>query len=632
MNWMGNLQQFGRSLMLPMIALPAAAILLRVGSLPWESWNIGVVGEVMTMAGDSIFQYLPFIFAVGVALGLTGNASSAGMAALISYFLFTQITAKFTNEPIQIGVAGGIVFGVLAAVAFRKFKEIEFPEYIQFFGGPRFVPLFMCFLSTILSGLMVWLGPYIVDVMKTGSLFLLELGGFGTFIYGLLHRLLVPTGLHHVLNNVFWFQIGSYETNDGGLVVFGDLPRFFEGDPEAGIYMAGLYPIMMFALPAIALAIIDEAREDLKPKVKATFLTAALACFLTGVSEPIEFAFLFVAPVLFAVHAVLSGLSMWIAYELDIHHGFSYSAGAIDFIINGHLAQNHIWLIPLGILYGVLYYFLFRWAIHRFQIPTPGREDGSPLDEWAGDIPYRSPLILQALGGKNNIVEVEACITRLRLTLLNDKLVDTATLKHLGAAGIIHLGGGNVQVVFGTFSELIREEMIKLMRKDLTQVLFHSPFQGVMIPLQEVPDKIFSSKLAGEGIAFIPERGELVSPIEGKIIHLFPSKHAIGIQSKQGLEVLLHIGIDTSQLPGKWFQAFVKAGDEVQAGQLLISFDLEKVKAHSKSLASPVLITNPERVKSWNFAPFNKWVKKGQASVMSVVLKEEDANGGKSND
>ena len=390
--------------------------------------------------------------------------------------------------------------------------------------------------------------------------------------------------------------------------------------------MAGLYPIMMFAIPAIAFAIIHEAREDLKPKIQKTFLVAALASFLTGVTEPIEFAFLFVAPMLFLVHALLSGLSMWIAYLLDIHHGFSFAAGTIDFIINEHLATRGLWLIPLGIMFGCVYYMMFRWAIRRFQIPTPGREEGSVLEEWAGDIPYRSPLILQALGGKNNIKTIEACITRLRLTLENERMMDVTALKHLGAAGVISLGGGNVQVVFGTFSELIREEIMKLTRKDVTPVLFSSPMQGRMIPLEEVPDTIFAKRLVGNGVAFLPERGELLSPVAGVVMLIYPTNHALGIRTKEGLEVLLHIGIDTVNL-GRWFSAQVKEGDEVEAGQLLVRFDLQKIKDNGKSLATPMIITNPERVKSWSFAPF-KPVKKGQASVMSVVLKDENPQDG----
>ncbi len=621
MNWMGNLQQFGRALMLPMIALPAGAIMLRLGNAPWDSIGATQFGEILNLAGESIFIYLPFIFAIGVALGLTQNAGSAGMAALISYFLFTQIT-QFYDTAIQIGVVGGIIIGLFTAVAYHRFKNIKFPEYIQFFGGPRFILLFSSLATLIFSYTFIVMSTVIVESIQRVGTFIINLGGFGVFVYGMLHRLLVPTGLHHILNNFVWFQVGTYETADG-VVFYGDLPRFFAGDPEAGIYMAGLYPIMMFALPAIAIAIIHEAREDLKPKIKTIFLTAALASFLTGVTEPIEFAFLFVAPVLFVVHAVLSGFVMWMTYMLDIHHGFSFSAGAIDFILNQHLATRELLLIPIGIVYGLAYYILFRWAIIKFQIPTPGREDGSTLDEWAGDIPYRAPLILQALGGKQNLIHIEACITRLRLTLANDRLLDDSALRHLGAAGIIRLGGGNVQVVFGTFSELIREQIMKALRKDLQHIHFHSPMQGKMISLEEVPDQTFAKKLVGDGVAFIPEKGELVSPVTGTITHIFPSLHAVGITTEEGLEVLLHIGIDSSHLQGKWFSAYVKEGDKVEPGKLLIKFNLAQVKKNCASIATPMVITNSDKVKSWNFAPY-KSVKKGQASVMSVVLKQEE--------
>jgi glucose-specific phosphotransferase system IIA component len=626
LNWMGNLQQLGRSLMLPTIALPVAAILLRLGDLPWDSIHASKFGELLLLGGHTIFYYIPIIFAVGVALGLTEGAGIAGMSAMLGYFMFTSLIQHELGEEFQLGVSGGILIGLLAAIIYHRFKEFKLPEYIQFFGGPRIVPFIMGIATLIVSYLMIGIGPYLQEAMQWLSNSILGLGGFGTFIYGIIHRLLVPFGLHHILNNFFWFQLGAFDSGNG-VMVYGDLPRYFAGDPTAGIYMAGLYPIMMFALPAIAFAIIHEAREDLKPKIKTIFLTAALSSFLTGVTEPIEFAFLFVAPYLFMIHALLSGAAMWIAYELNIHHGFSYSAGAIDYVINEHLSQNGLLLIPIGIVFGLLYYILFRYAIRRFRIPTPGREEGSQLEEWAGDIPYRSPLILQALGGKDNIKQIEACITRLRLTLGNDRLMDITALRHLGAAGVIRLGGGNVQVVFGTFSELIREEIMKVIRKDIQMVLFHSPMQGRMIPIEEVPDRIFASKLVGNGVAFFPEKGELVSPVAGRIMHIYPTMHALGIVTEEGLEILLHIGIDTANLPGKCFTAFVKEGDMVEPGQLLVKFNVNKIKKFASSLATPMIITNPDRVKSWGFAPF-KAVKKGQKSVMSVVLKNENTSGG----
>jgi PTS system D-glucosamine-specific IIC component len=606
--------------MIPTIALPAAAILLFLGNLPWDIIGMERFGEILNYTGTAIFTYLPFLFSIGVALGLTQNAGIAGMAALLGYFIFYSLTKTYMGTFFELGVAGGVLIGVLAAFSYHRFKSIQLPEYIQFFGGPRFVPLFMSFASILFSTIVIQAGPTVKSVMDRFGEWILTHGEVGTFVYGVAYRLLVPFGLHHILNNVVWFQIGPYMREDGH-VVYGDLPRFFAGDPDAGIFMAGLYPIMMFALPAVAFAIIHEAREDLKPKVKATFLTAALTSFLTGVTEPIEFAFLFVAPYLFVVHALLSGVAMWIAYEMDIHHGFSFSAGAIDFVINEHLATNGLLLLPIGLVFAAIYYVLFRWAIRRFQLPTPGREEGSSLEEWAGDVRYRAPLILQALGGKNNVNQIEACITRLRLTLANDKQMDINALKHLGAAGVIRLGGGNVQVVFGTFSELIREEIVRVMQKEIKQVHFHAPLQGNMIPIEEVPDAIFAQKLVGNGVAFYPERGELLSPVSGKVVHIYPTMHAIGLRTEEGLEVLLHIGIDTSQLPGKMFHAVVKEGDEVAVGQLLIRFDLQKIKKLAKSLATPMVITNPNAVKSWAFAPF-KHVKKGQASVMSVIMKE----------
>jgi len=622
---LGSLQQLGRAFMLPMIVLPGAAIFLSLSKLPWEAVGLPGMADHLLAASSAIFTFLPYIFALGISLGLTGNALAAGMAALVGMLIYSGITGS-ANPNIEPTVLIGTLIGIISGISHERFKSLRLPEYIQFFGGPRFVPLFVSFFTLLFSIGMVNIAPFLQrllidlgDVVASG-------GGFGIFLYGFVHRILVVFGLHHLVSHVFWFQIGGYESASGE-IVYGDLPRFFAGDPSAGVFMAGMYPTMMFALPAIAFAIIHEAREDLKPKIRKTFLYAALTSFLTGVTEPVEFAFLFVAPYLYVVHAVLSGLIMWITYELGIRHGFSFSGGAIDFFINEHLATRGWLLIPIGIVVGLIYYFLFRWAIRRFRIPTPGREEGSQLDDWAGDIPYRAPLILQAIGGKQNIEKMESCITRLRLKLTNEKLIDSNALRNLGAAGIIQLGGGHVQVVFGTFSELIREEMLKTIQRDQAQVLFHSPMQGKMIPLEDVPDPIFAGKLVGQGVAFIPDKGELVSPVAGQIIHIYPTMHAIGIRTPEGLDVLLHIGIDTSSLRDKdYFQAVVKEGDEVKPGMLLVRFDLNKVRKESKSLATPMIITNPELVSSWRYAPF-KAVKKGQSSVMSVILIDRKSGG-----
>jgi len=628
-NILGRLQQLGRSFMLPMIALPAASIFLSLSMLPWDRIHLAQMADYLALASQAIFVFLPYIFSIGVALGMSGNAGAAGLAALVAMFIYKGIT-NAGNPEIEPTVLIGAIMGIVSGLSYERFKNIKLPEYIQFFGGPRFVPLFVSVFAVIFSSMMVGVS----DDIQNGLIRLGEIvdsaGGFGVFLYGFIHRILVVFGLHHLLNHVFWFQVGGYTAADG-TVAFGDLPRFFAGDPTAGAYMAGLYPTMMFALPAIALAIIQEAREDLKPKIRKTFLTAGLASLLTGVTEPVEFAFLFVAPYLFVVHALLSGVMMWVTYELGIRHGFSFSAGAIDYILNEHLATRGWLIIPIGFVFGIVYYVLFRWAIRRFRIPTPGREEGSQLDEWAGDIPYRAPLILEAIGGKENIIQMEACITRLRLKVESEKQLDINALRNLGAAGVIRLGGGHVQVVFGTFSELIKEEMNKVIHNGQSQVLFCSPMQGRMMPLEDVPDPIFAGKLVGQGVAFMPDRGELVSPVKGTVLMIYPTMHAIGIRSESGLDVLLHIGIETSKLTDKgYFQAVVQEGETVMPGQLLIRFDLNRVRKASKSLATPMVITNSDMVKTWRFAPF-KAVKKGQASIMSVVLIERDG-GGRSDD
>ncbi|GAB6929702.1 glucose-specific PTS transporter subunit IIBC [Paenibacillus sp. JCM 10914] len=624
MNWLGSLQQLGRAVMLPTMALPAAALLLSVGSLPWSAWGMGTLGEIAQAAGHGVFYYMPYLFAIGVAWGLSNQGGPAGLAALAGMFIYDQVISRVGDGSIHPSTLIGIIFGVMSGYVYNRFKHIKLPEAIQFFGGSRFVLLFMGLFSTIFAWMMLRLAPFVQSGLDSFYELTVHMGAFGLFLYGILYRVLTAFGLHHLLNNLYWFQLGSYETEDG-TIVQGDLPRFFAGDPTAGDFMAGLFPIMMFALPAIAFAIIQEAREDLKPKVKKTFMRSALVCFLTGVSEQIEFAFLFASPYLYVLHALMAGFAMVLTYTFNIHHGFSYSAGFIDYVLNYHLSQNAWMIIPIGIVYGLVYYFLFRWAIRRFGIPTPGREEGSALEGRAGDIPYQAPLILEALGGKENIVLVQSCMTRLRLTVKEDRQIDSDALKLLGSAGIIKLGGGNVQVVFGTYSELIREEINKLMQQDLPRVLFSAPVQGRMLPIDEVPDDIFAAKLVGNGVAFIPEKGELVSPVYGTVMHIYPTMHAIGISTPEGLEVLIHIGIDTSQLKGP-FTAVVKEGDTVEPGQLLVRFDLAYLKTHAASLATPMVITNPDKVRSWSYAPF-KSVKRGQSSVMSVVLNESNAGG-----
>ena len=622
----GYFQRLGRALMLPLTVLPAAAVFLMLSRLPWEAAGWPVASELLWAAGMSVFHYAPYLFAVGIALGLANQSVYAGLSALAGMFIYMLVTHTYNPDGVQPVMFVAAVIGVLSGWAYERFKTLKLPEYLQFFGGSRFVPILMSLVSLAFAWVMIPVGETVRAWIAAAGDIVYSAGGFGVFLYGFLHRILVAFGMHHVLNHIFWFQIGQYTAPDGS-VHFGDMMRFFAGDPAAGIFMAGLYPIMMFALPAIAFAIAAEAREDLQPTTRRQFRAAALTSFMTGVTEPVEFAFLFAAPYLYLVHAALSGGIMWLVYELDIRHGFAFSAGFLEYMVNLHLAKNGLLLLPVGLGVGVVYYVLFRWSTRRFRLTTPGREEAVRLDDWETDLPYHAPLVLQALGGKENIAQLDSCITRLRITVHDERKIDVKALRDLGAAGVIRLGGGHVQVVFGTYSEMIREEILKIMRLDERRVEFVAPVAGRMIPLEEVKDPVFAGKLLGQGVAFVPEKGELAAPVRGRIVHLPPTRHAVGIRTPEGLDVLLHIGIDTVSLDGKGFEALVREGDEVKPGQTLIRFHLPTLRKHAKALDTPMVITNTERVRSWRFAPY-KAVKKGQAAVMSVVVKETETRGG----
>jgi glucose-specific phosphotransferase system IIA component len=621
MNWMGGLQQFGRALMLPMISLPAVAVLLCLAAIPWQQWGMADVSLFFADAATAILQHLPYIFAIGVALGLTESAGMAGLAALVGYFIFEHLVV----DTLELGVAGGILFGMLAAFCYHLCKHLKFPESVQFFGGPRFAPFMMALASLVLSLVLIWVGPFLQSALESTGRLLIELGGFGSFLYGTVHRLLVPLGLHHILNNFTWFQVGSFEQPDGQ-ILYGDMPRFFAGDPEAGLYMAGMYPLMMFAVPAIALAMIHEARKEARAHISKIFITAALASLLTGVTEPIEFAFVFIAPWLFVIHALLAGSMMWVTAALDIQHGFAFSAGAIDFVINFHLSHNGWLILPIGAAYGVLYYLLFRFAIRRFKLRTPGRGEILLPQDGGEQVVDHAPLILHSLGGKDNIVRIEACITRLRLTLKQERLLDADGLTRLGAMGVIRLGGGNVQIVFGTYAELIRDQMMEWMKHDSQMASFVAPADGQLMPIADVPDEVFSKKILGEGFAVMPEQGMLVAPIGGVIKKIFPTAHALTMTTDDGLNLLLHIGIDTVKMNGHGFQSLVAEQQAVRSGQALIRFDLEAVRQQAASACVVMTIINSNRIAAQTISPYRE-VKAGKQIVLTLQLHDE-ADGG----
>lgn len=478
------LQRIGKSLMLPVATLPAAAILLRFGAVDYvKDFHMGssvggflnqYVAPFLLAGGSAIFDNLPLIFAVGVAIGFAADAVAA-LSAVIGYLVLSNVLLKvpvaFTfigaDTKLNMGVIGGILAGGIAAFFYNKYHNIKLPDWLGFFAGKRFVPIITSLSMVIIALIFGLIWAPIQGVLDTFGNWVVSLGAVGAGIFGTANRLLIPFGLHHVLNSIAWFQIGSF-TDAAGNIVHGDIPRFFAGDPTSGQFMTGFFPIMMFALPGAALAFIHTAKPEKKKLVASTFVGLAFASFLTGITEPIEFAFMFISPLLFVVHAVLTGISGVIMNLLDVRLGFGFSAGLIDYLINMPLSKNAWILIPVGIVFFLVYYFLFRIIIKKFNLKTPGREDDDgSADTNASEGGAKSPLsekadhVLGSLGGKNNIVSTDACITRLRLVVKDDKQVNDAELKKLGAAGVMRLGGGAVQVVFGTQSELLKDEIDK---------------------------------------------------------------------------------------------------------------------------------------------------------------------------
>ncbi|CAM3340598.1 N-acetylglucosamine-specific PTS transporter subunit IIBC [Paenibacillus lupini] len=480
---LGFLQKIGKSLMLPVAALPAAALLLRFGNIDYvKDFGFGNFGEFLNQyiapflaaGGSAIFDNLPLIFAIGVAIGMAGDAV-ATLAAVIAYLVLTNVLSKiptvFTglvekDTTLNMGVLGGIIAGLVASYLYNKYHDIKLPDWLGFFGGKRFVPIVTSFAMVIVGLIfgLIW-GP-VQSWLDTFGRWIVDLGGVGAFLFMTANRLLIPFGLHHVINAIAWFQIGDY-TDAAGNVVHGDLHRFFAGDPTAGMFMTGFFPIMMFALPAAAFAIIHTAKPEKRKLVSSIFIGSALASFLTGITEPLEFAFMFVAPVLYIIHAVLSGISAWLVVELGIHHGFGFSAGFLDYAINYPLSTKGWMIIPIGLVYAVVYYVLFRVVIVKLNLKTPGREDDVlEEEEGSGEVVNaddKAGRVLAALGGSDNIESIDACITRLRLIVKDEKAVNDAELKKLGAAGVMRLGKGAVQAIFGTQSERLKEQIKKRM-------------------------------------------------------------------------------------------------------------------------------------------------------------------------
>ncbi|WP_437675855.1 N-acetylglucosamine-specific PTS transporter subunit IIBC [Sorangium sp. So ce131] len=468
MRGFNELQRIGKALMLPIAVLPVAGLLLRLGQP--DVLDVAFIAQ----AGGAIFENLALVFAVGIAVGLAREANGvAGLSGMIAYLVITN-GVKSLDEKIKMGVLAGILAGVLAGAMYNRFRDTKLPSFLGFFGGSRFVPIVTGGASLALALVLGVVWPPVQAGIDALGGWVVASGPIGAFSFGVLNRLLIPTGLHHILNNLAWFVVGSFQGPKGA--VTGDLNRYFAGDPSAGVFMAGFYPVMMFGLPAACLAIYRTARPENRKAIGGVMFSAALTAFLTGITEPIEFAFMFLAPALYAVHAVLTGISLALLDVLGVKHGFSFSAGFIDYALNYGLSTKGWMIVPIGLAYSVVYYGLFVVCIKRFNLATPGREPapalaapaaggalvagvgaGAPADE--GGL---AGQLLRALGGHGNIREIDACITRLRLVMVDRDLVKDADLKALGAKGVVRPGTDSLQVILGPMAESIAKEMKEL--------------------------------------------------------------------------------------------------------------------------------------------------------------------------
>jgi len=637
----GVLQKVGKALMLPVAILPAAGILLALGNLLhnpaltdlapfFEAHWIQKLAQVMEQAGSIIFGNLPLLFAVGVAVGLAGGDGVAGLAAIIGFLIMNvtmgvvgDITADMVGKnpayanvlgipTLQTGVFGGVIIGILASSMYKKFFNIELPSYLGFFAGKRFVPIITAVASLILGIVMYYVWGPIQTGLNTFSHSMIDSNKtLAVFLFGVIERSLIPFGLHHIFYSPFWFEFGQY-TDATGKIVRGDQAIFFaqlkDGVPlTAGSFMTGKYPFMMFGLPAAALAIYHTARPENKKYVAGIMGSAALTSFLTGITEPIEFSFLFVAPVLFGIHAVFAGLSFMTMYLLHVKIGMTFSGGVIDYLLFGVIPNKTDWwlVIPVGLVFAVIYYIGFRFAIVKFNLKTPGREDKTEekTTTTAGELPHK---VLEALGGQENLTHLDACITRLRVQVKEPTNVNKEGLKQLGAAGVLEVGN-NIQAIFGPKSDnlkgqiqdiidgktpVIVEEQTKETTTTSASLDLVAPLTGKILSITEVPDAVFSGKMMGDGFAIEPTEGTVVSPVSGKIINIFPTKHAIGIQADNGTEVLIHVGIDTVKLKGEGFELLVESDQLVDKGQPLLNVDLDYIKEHATSTITPIIFTN----------------------------------------
>ncbi|AVW77805.1 TPA: PTS N-acetyl glucosamine transporter subunit IIABC [Klebsiella pneumoniae] len=625
MNILGFFQRLGRALQLPIAVLPVAALLLRFGQP--DLLNVPFIAQ----AGGAIFDNLALIFAIGVASSWSkDNAGSAALAGAVGYFVMTKAMVTI-NPEINMGVLAGIITGLVAGAVYNRWAGIKLPDFLSFFGGKRFVPIATGFFCLILAAIFGYVWPPVQHAIHSGGEWIVSAGALGSGIFGFINRLLIPTGLHQVLNTIAWFQIGEF-TNAAGAVFHGDINRFYAGDGTAGMFMSGFFPIMMFGLPGAALAMYLAAPKARRPMVGGMLLSVAITAFLTGVTEPLEFLFMFLAPLLYLLHAVLTGISLFIATALGIHAGFSFSAGAIDYVLMYSLpaASKNVWmLLVMGVVFFFVYFLLFSAVIRMFNLKTPGREDKAAdvVTEEANSnteegLTQLATSYIAAVGGTDNLKAIDACITRLRLTVGDSAKVNDAACKRLGASGVVKLNKQTIQVIVGAKAESIGDEMKKVVTRGpvaaaaaapagnvataapaakpqavanaKTVESLVSPITGDVVTLEQVPDEAFASKAVGDGIAVKPTSNIVVAPAAGTVVKIFNTNHAFCLETNNGAEIVVHMGIDTVALEGKGFKRLVEEGTDVKAGEPILEMDLDFLNANARSMISPVVCSNSD--------------------------------------
>lgn len=680
------LQRVGRSFMLPIALLPIAGLLLGIGSsftnaTTLETYHLtsvikegGVlytILEIMSKTGSVVFDNLALLFAMGVAIGMAKKEKEvAALSGAISYLVMnTAISALITARggvealpanstanvlgitTLQMGVFGGIIVGLGVAALHNRFYKTELPQVLSFFGGTRFVPI-VCSVVYLMVGaamFFIW-QPVQTGISRLGTL-VLESGYAGTWIYGIIERALIPFGLHHVFYMPFWqTELGGSMLIDGTLVSGAQNIFFAElasnsAEPfsvSATRFMTGKFPFMIFGLPAAAFAMYRAARPEKKKAVGGLLISAALTSMITGITEPLEFTFLFAAPLMYGVHCVLAGLSYMLMHIFNVGVGMTFSGGLIDLtlfgILQGNAKTNWIWIVIVGLIYAVVYYFVFYFMITKLDLKTPGREADNgevklytraDYNKKSGD--KTSELLLKGLGGKDNISDLDCCATRLRVTVKNTDLTDESTLKASGASGVIRKGNG-IQIVFGPKVSVIKSALEDYMENPLSdsfddalereEKAFSADHEtlcaftsGEVIPLSQVKDEVFSTETLGKGFAIKSDCGRIYSPCNGTIESVFDTKHAVNIVSESGAEVLIHVGIDTVKLGGRFFEAHVRDGDKIKVGDTLLTFDDEAISGEGYDTTAVLVVCNSDDYEEITL------LKEGKTSLGDELLK-----------